>query len=159
MAENDSPAEMSLTLQLPTFWAHRPASWFKHAEAQFAVRRIHSAETKANFVIVSLPENIMEEISDVLDDPSPDLYDRLKSALIKRVELTDQQKVQELFREVELGDRKPSQMLRQMKQLVANFKVDDTFRWTFLLLPTFVHVHNGPAREYFVKLYCNILLV
>ncbi|CAH8645318.1 unnamed protein product [Heterobilharzia americana] len=127
MADNDSTAQMAITLQLPTFWAHRPSAWFSHVEAQFALRHIQSQETKSNLVIVSLPENVIEDVSDVLDDPAPNLYDRLKTALIKRVALTDQQKVQELFRDVHLGDRKPTQLLRQMKQLIADFNIDEAF--------------------------------
>ena len=127
MADDSAPAEMVVTLQLPTFWANRPIAWFTHVEAQFSLRRIQAQETKANLVIVSLPENVMEDVADVLEDPAPNLYDRLKAALIKRVALTDQQRVQELFRDVQLGDRTPSQMLRHMKQLVAEFKIDDAF--------------------------------
>ncbi|CAH8820795.1 unnamed protein product, partial [Trichobilharzia szidati] len=123
-----SPAsEMAITLQLPTFWTQHPARWFEHIEAMFALRNIHSQETKVNLVIVSLPEHVMEDVSDVLADRSPGLYERLKQALIKRVALTEQQKVQELFRDVHLGDRKPTQLLRQMRQLVADFKIDDAF--------------------------------
>ncbi|CAH8842111.1 unnamed protein product [Trichobilharzia szidati] len=127
MADNSSASEMAITLQLPTFWTHHPVAWFDHIEAMFALRNIHSQETKVNLVTVSLPENVMEEVSDVLADRSPGLYERLKQALIKRVALNDQQKVQELFRDVQLGDRKPTQLLRQMRQLVADSKIDDDF--------------------------------
>nr|CAH8824227.1 unnamed protein product [Trichobilharzia regenti] len=75
-------------------------------EAQFVLRHIHSQETEVNLVIVSLLENIMEEVSDVLSDPSLNMYDRLKFVLINRVALTDQRKEQNLFCDIHLGNHK-----------------------------------------------------
>ena len=84
-------AQMAISLQPPTFWASRPATWFSHVEAQFALRHIHFQDTQANVVIVSLPETTLDDISDALPDTSLKLYGCLKTALIQRVAPKDQQ--------------------------------------------------------------------
>ena len=56
----------------------------------------------------------------ILQPPDDTPYDRLKQQLIKRTAASEQKRLQQLFHAEELGDRKPSQFLRRMQQLLAD---------------------------------------
>ncbi|BHF63609.1 hypothetical protein SprV_0200660300 [Sparganum proliferum] len=81
-----------------------------------------------------LPDEYAEELCDLLihrllEQP----YDKLKEALVKRVAITEERRLRQLLTGEELGDRKPSQLLRRMQQLVGERKFD-----TFILRQLFL---------------------
>ncbi|XP_019850781.1 PREDICTED: uncharacterized protein LOC109581259 [Amphimedon queenslandica] len=93
----------SVQLKLPPFWEADPPVWFAQVEAQFATRQITSQKTMFEHVIASLsPQYAMEK------------------QLVKRTAASEQRHLQQLFNSEELGDRKPSQLLRRMQQLLGD---------------------------------------
>jgi len=64
----------------------------------------------------------------VLHPPNDTPYNVLKETLIKRTAALEQQRLQQLFSTEELGDRKPTQLLRHLHQLLGdNTALKDTF--------------------------------
>ena len=68
----------------------------------------------------------------ILSPPADTSYATLKKELIKRTAGSHQQKLQKLLSCVELGDQKPSQLLRRMRQLWSGDANDILFRELFL---------------------------
>ena len=68
---------------------------------------------------------LRSEIKPPADNP----FDVLKEQLIKRTTLSEQRKLQQLFSSEDLGDRKPSQFLRHLQQLLGEraSTIDVTF--------------------------------
>ena len=57
------------------------------------------------------------EVRDLLlNPPTVNPYDSLKTQLIKKTTASEQRKLQQLISGEELGDRKPTQLLRRMQQ-------------------------------------------
>lgn len=111
----------SVTRRLPAFWPADPELWFAQIEQEFARRNITSQTTKFREVVTSLSSTKASEVHDiVISPPAQDPYDHLNNELIRRTIASEQRRLQQLLTIEELGDRKPSQLLRRMKQLLGN---------------------------------------
>ena len=68
----------------------------------------------------SLSPEIETEIRDLLLwPPENNLYDVLKQKLIECIAASEQRRLQQLFTADELGDQKPTRLLRRMQQLLG----------------------------------------
>ncbi|XP_064475096.1 uncharacterized protein LOC135389062 [Ornithodoros turicata] len=125
--ENTSSGDSSasrlsaVSMKLPPYWPADPALWFAHIESQFATRGIVSQLTKFHYVVSALSLNEAAEVRDIImTPPTSGPYDRLKEELIRRTTASEQRRLQQLITSEELGNRKPSQLLRRMQQLLGD---------------------------------------
>ena len=69
----------------------------------------------------------------IIGPPAEKPYSTLKAELIKRTSASEQRRVQLLLSEEELGDKKPSQLLRRMRQLLGDRHLEEgIFKELFL---------------------------
>ncbi len=72
-------------------------------------------------MVSSLSPEYAAEVRDLLiRPPTDDPYKTLKTQLTKRTTASEQRKLQLLFTSEELGDKKPTQLLRRMQQLLGD---------------------------------------
>ncbi|CAH8444494.1 unnamed protein product, partial [Schistosoma intercalatum] len=114
-------------LRLPTYGVNNLRIWFAQVEALFLARGIRSQATKYAHVVGALPIEVATEVGDLIDNvPETDPYDKIKAAVIQRTSLSDEKRLQQLLTSCELGDKRPSQLLRHMRQLAGPYKLDET---------------------------------
>ena len=97
-------------------------------------------------MIGSLSPDIATEVHDtILTPPTEAPYTKLKEALITQTTGSSQQKHQKLLNEINLGDRKPSQLLHHMQQLWSGPADNPFLRELFLqCLPSNIHTTLVP---------------
>ncbi|XP_064475387.1 uncharacterized protein LOC135389252 [Ornithodoros turicata] len=120
-AEDPVISTAATPLRLPPFWRQNPRSWFRQVEAQFHLRHIQSQQSKYFHILAGLPPEIAAELDDMLATVLVErAYDVLKAAILERMEVSERARLQQLLNEEDLGDRKPSQMLHRMRQLLGD---------------------------------------
>lgn len=110
-----------ISVKIPPFWCADPALWFCQLESQFETSGITADKTKYHSVVAAIESNILSQVSDiVLNPPTVDLYKTLKSRLLERFRDSEESRLKKLLLDIDLGDRRPSQLLYEMKALAVD---------------------------------------
>lgn len=142
-----------VSVKVPDFWPDRPDVWFAQLEAQFALSKITTDETKFYHVISQLGNQHAAEVIDIIKSPpAENKYEKLKSEIIKRLTASHEKKVKQLLHHEELGDRRPSQFLRHLQSLAGSSIPEDFLRtiWSSRLphnVQTIVATQSDTALE------------
>lgn len=133
-----NPVVNRLQVKVPPFWKKNPALWFKQLEAQFSNSGITEDLTRFNTIVGVIESDVLDFVSDiVLAPPATHRYQTIKERLIKQFTESDSKKLHSLLHELQIGDMKPSNLLRQMKELSCGKVGDDLLKTLWLQkLPT-----------------------
>lgn len=122
-----------VSVKIPPLWRKNIKIWQMQVEAQFSNSNIVQEKTKFNHILAALDSDVAEMISDFLYQPqSAQPYTDLMHRLQMEFEESDGRKVNKLLTELDLGDRKPSHLLREMKVLAGTQVQTDFLRTMFL---------------------------
>ncbi|GFX84327.1 uncharacterized protein TNCV_4134381 [Trichonephila clavipes] len=84
-------------------------------------------DTKYSALVANLDAETLSYVSDiVLSPPNSDKYHTLSQRLITQFSDSETQKIKKLLTDLQLGDEKPSHLLRKMKEL-SNGQLQDDF--------------------------------
>lgn len=120
-------------VKLSTFWTNKPRLWFAQLECEFTSYRIRADDVKYAAIVRHLDGQTMQIVADVLEQP-PDngKYETLKKVLIERFTDSPEKQLRSLLGEVEIGNKKPSVLLREMKSLAGSDVTDNVLRTLWL---------------------------
>lgn len=141
----DCASESSVSavgVKVPPFWPEEPTLWFAQLEGQFSIANVTADATKFYYVVSNLEHRYAAEVKDLITNPpSTGKYDKLKAELVNRLSASKEKRMEELVSQAELGDRKPSQFLRHLRDLAGKDISDDFLRSLWAKrLPTHVQV-------------------
>lgn len=95
--------------------------WFVQLENWFELNQIVSDEQKFKTVITSVDGQFLVQVHDAAHNPpQANRYNNLKKAIITNFADSEAKKIQKFISGVQLGDRKPSQLLNEMRKLGGN---------------------------------------
>ncbi|XP_058810382.1 uncharacterized protein LOC131675421 [Phymastichus coffea] len=136
MSAADEDVASVTKCRLPDFWPGRAKLWFYKVEADFNVGRIKSDDSKFNLVIRALDHVALDEVADIIrNPPAQNKYEALKSRILERLADSAEKQLEQMLTCMQLGDKKPSQLYRQMAELAGNNATEDLLktRWLTLL--------------------------
>lgn len=109
-----------VSIKVPPFWECKPDIWFLQLEAQFAINRITSDETKYNHLISQMDAKYIEMILDIITGSGEEKYELAKERLLSTFRVSSEAKLRTLLNDVELGSLRPSRLLLRMQQLAGS---------------------------------------
>ncbi|XP_037555559.1 uncharacterized protein LOC119432468 [Dermacentor silvarum] len=95
------PEPVVATLKLPEFWQSDSELWFLSVEPLFRRHRVTSQTARYDYVIGALPPAVI-------------------AILIRRTAESEKRRLQQLLTAEEIGDRKPTELLRRMRHLIGD---------------------------------------
>lgn len=132
-APNQTQAESSATaaarppatLRLPVFSSSEPELWLLQVQFAFEAAGVDSDLTRFRILAANLPTEVARDVKDQLT-ATPPSYANLTKALKDRIAESRAERLQKLLQHQQLGDQKPSQLLRRMRaELGSNGDQDD----------------------------------
>ncbi|GFU06395.1 transposon Ty3-G Gag-Pol polyprotein [Trichonephila clavipes] len=116
-----------IALRLPPFWKSNVRLWIAQCDHAFTCSGISSDDTKYSALVANLDAETLSYVSDiVLSPPNSDKYHTLSQRLITQFSDSETQKIKKLLTDLQLGEEKPSHLLRKMKEL-SNGQLQDDF--------------------------------
>lgn len=117
---------LSVSSRIPDFWRDQPRLWFSVFESAMAPQK-QGDDSKYHQVVSKLGRNEVQQVSDIiLNPPSTGKYDALRARLLQIFEESESRQLQKLLGELDLGDQRPTQLLRRMRELSRSKIPDDT---------------------------------
>lgn len=128
-----------IAVKIPPVFKKNIQSWIRQMEAQFHLAGITNEVTRYYHLYAALDQDIAADICDHLDkDLGSTPYSDLKAKLIEQFQQTTQDKIRNLLQDLALGDQKPSQLARKMKQLAPQLPEDFLLQLFKQRLPNWV---------------------
>lgn len=114
-------------VKLPDFVEEHTDLWFWQVEAAFDAAGITADKKKYNTIIGQLPTRVMYKLADLRTHvpPTGQMYGTLRDRIIGEFADSTQTKITKLLGDMVLGDRKPSQLLAEMRSKAANTPVGE----------------------------------
>ncbi|GBO17973.1 hypothetical protein AVEN_84337-1 [Araneus ventricosus] len=122
--ESTNPELARVAFRAPKFWETDFDLWFLQLESQFKLSSISTDETKFHTVVAALDSKILSCVSDIVRNPPADnKYDALKTRILNYFS-----QLRLLLQDLQLGDKKASQLSQEMTNLAAEKVSEDVLK-------------------------------
>jgi hypothetical protein len=107
-------------VKLSPFWPQAPVAWFAQAECIFHTKHVTDSFDKYCHLMASLPPESVRLVMDVVEvPPMVNPYEILKEQLLSHLQLSEYERLDQLFIMPGMGSRKLSAMLAAMLELCS----------------------------------------
>lgn len=131
-SQHSNPTTMEISrvaVKAPPFWRSDPLLWFKQMESQFIMAGVTQDSTKFHTVVASIESNILEKVHEIIiNPPAENMYGTLKDKLVSCFTDSEEKRLKKLLTNIELGDKKPSELLSGMRSLAQGKVSDDVLK-------------------------------
>ena len=115
----------SISVPLPVFNSRKAELWFACSRSFLVANWTTSQSTKLSYANLLLPDDVIEQVSDVIFKPDTNSsYSCLRREVIRVTSLIDQQTIDQPLVNVELGESISFQLNCHMTDLLGNRVVD-----------------------------------
>ncbi|GBL84082.1 hypothetical protein AVEN_100929-1 [Araneus ventricosus] len=119
--EEDSALELgrvAFKAPPPSFWKGTPELSFLQIESQFVTAGISQECTKFHCVVSVIDYDVLTCVSNLIRKlPTDNPYTKLKDNIISLYGDSENSRLKALLQDLQLGDKTPSQLLMQLKEL------------------------------------------
>lgn len=131
---SDPNIELSrVAFKAPPFWDNDPELWFLQVESQFVIANITADTTKFHSVVANLDAKLLAYVKDIIiKPPTENAYTSLKKRILAQFTQSETVRFKQLIQEIQLGDRRPSQLLVHMRNLAAGKVQNDLLKSLWL---------------------------
>ncbi|XP_078495302.1 uncharacterized protein LOC144750117 [Ciona intestinalis] len=118
--DNEGEEDDSTSANLPKFWTELPVEWFLYIEGIFHDKGIKSQRGKFRNVIETLSKDEILRLNNFRSFINhPNAYDLLKQNMLNVFHEDESSRMARFFDGSPLGDRRPSDMLSEMRSLLG----------------------------------------
>lgn len=145
---NYDVSAVSVQSRLLPFWREIPRAWFIQFEAVIDPLKT-SDDQKFRYLLQQLQAVDLQHLTDILyNPPATGKYEKVKQRLLEAYDKSDVKNFQKLISGLELGDQKPSQLLRKMRELASGMITEEGLKIEWLNhLPAQVRVVLSVNKE------------
>lgn len=154
MAANDENELISNNtanfVNLPTFDATNPQHWLRMSIYAFKAYNVTDEQQKYYLMIGALPSHIQMDAADNVKPDLPNSFKTLCDYITKITSIPTEKRIKTLLSDTQMGDRKPSQFLRYLRELIGSeADGDSTFVRSIFLdrLPKKITMIIAPPPE------------
>ncbi|XP_054713662.1 uncharacterized protein LOC129223121 [Uloborus diversus] len=123
----------AVTIKLPAFWRANPELWFIQLDSQFKLANITAESTKFHHVVSALQPEELAVVGDIiLQPPSSSPYTALKTRLCQQYAESETERFKSLISGMQLGDKKPSRLLLEMRSKSPSHISEELLKTLFL---------------------------
>ena len=133
-AEEVRPVAIArVAVKAPPFWRANPELWFRQMESQFVLAGVTAEVTKFHYVVSALQPEELSIVGDlVLKGPTESKpYTGIRDRLCSQYADTQEERLRDLISGMQLGDKKPSRLLLEMKGKAGSM-AEDLLKTLFL---------------------------
>lgn len=131
----------------PPLWKDEIKLWFIQLESSFEVAGITSDTTKFHCLVSVLDVEVLSCVRDLLSKPET-TYAALKKQILAYFSQSESSMLRKLLQDLQLGDRRPSKLLADMKALAGTSMTSDVIQTLWLQrLPTQIQQILSVSKE------------
>ncbi|VDO93457.1 unnamed protein product [Schistosoma margrebowiei] len=102
------------------FWPDNIEAWFCYTEADFSEHGVNNTRARFLAVVKALPREFNRYVTpNMFTSDVSEFYETLKSSILKRGDLTDRQRLDQLFNNIDLQHDSATDILQRMREVIG----------------------------------------